>query len=209
MNTVNKYYADPNISRRIISPDFVASALPNKFLMETKPAAPQRTQVIATPVAKTTVRATQTATPQAARNSNVETPKAAPAPANPYGDSCDISALKSGCATDSRGLDEALSSQNNCCSHDSCDSFSLSPQAMLFNVMQDMMMLRSSSAYGQAMNMMNGGMMPGGFNSPCMNSGMGFNSPMQMMNPGFGLNFHMNASWSFSSFSSFWGNGQF
>lgn len=196
MNTVNKYYADPNISRRIIGPDFVASALPNKFLMESKPAASQRTQVIATPKAL---------------NTNSTTTVRGTKPANSNGESSNISAPKNGCATESRGLDEAPSSQNGCC-HDSCDSFSLSPQAMLINVMREMAM----------MNMMNSGMMPnsmsafeqasmmsGGFNSPCMNSGMGFNSPMQMMNPGFGLNFPMNASWSFSSFSAFWGNGQF
>lgn len=207
MSSVTKYYADPNISRRIITPNFVGSTLANKFPMEstaTSASSNERQQI------------TVTGKPRV----SVQSPQAAP---NPYGqDSSNVSALKSGLATDSHGLDEARSSQN-CCCQDPCDSFTLSPQAMLFNAMQDIMMPPASSAYGQAMNMMNGGMMSrppsafeqiasimsGGFSSPCMNSGMGFNSPMQMMNPGFGLNSPMNASWSFSSFSAFWGKGQF
>ena len=229
MNTVTKYYADPNISRRIITPNFVGSTLPNKFPMPDKNVSGnsgERVNITVSGKPGVTVKGSQpAANPYGEGSSNIDALKSGLAPTNPYGDSSNIGALKSGLATgDSCGLDEALSSQNSCC-HDSCDSFILSPQAMLFNAMQDLLMPPSTSAYGQAMNMMNGGMMPsvpsaseqmasimsGGFNSPCFNPGFGFgfNSPMQMMNPGFGLNSPMNASWNFSSFSGFWGGGQF
>ena len=231
MNTVTKYYADPNLSRRIIGPNMVSAAIPNSFPMETKQATPQRTQVIATPAAvnpsSTTVRGTRTANPYG-DSSNVDTLKSGLAPANPYGDSSNIGALKSGLATgDCSGLDEAISSQNHHCCQDPCDSFTLSPQAMLYSVMQDMMM-GPSSAYGQAQNLMNGQMMPkppsayeqmasmmsGRCNPPSMMPGFGygFNSPMQaMMSPGFGMGFNGSGGMSvnFSSFSMFWGNGQF
>ena len=121
---------------------------------------------------------------------------------NPYGDVSNIGALKAGLATtDSSGLDRALEQEQGQCeaSHFN-DSCALSPQAMMINLSRQMMMQRVGMAMAAVMMGMGMGMGPSDGNC-----GMGdpFGGPA--MSPSFGQ--PMSFSYSYGSFSSFWGSG--
>lgn len=121
---------------------------------------------------------------------------------NPYGDVSNIGALKAGLATNgSSGLERALD-QEHCDSRSFADSCALSPQAMMISLSRQMMMQRVSMAMAAVMTGMGMGMGMGPSDGNCRTGAL-FGGPA--MAPSFGQ--PINFSYSYGSFSSFWGSG--